>query len=174
MDRTRTCLLAVAAGLAVEQNREKRKTRRKWTKDWLLKRSALSNTNLLEELRLESGDWHNYLRTDEDTYRKLLKLVTPLIERRDTHLHTGKLQRHQVTCTIVVNFMYPQHSGNSSDILSQLPYCLIINNHHMSNQLFIFTHCKMNDIIKTLQTWAQPTGQRVAVAHPREPGKPLL
>nr|CAH7749562.1 unnamed protein product [Callosobruchus chinensis] len=34
---------------------------------WLLKRSALLHTNLLEELRLDAGDWHNYLRLDEDT-----------------------------------------------------------------------------------------------------------
>lgn len=96
----RTCLLAVAAVLAVEKNREKRKSRRKWTKDWLLKRSTLSHTNLLEELRLEPGDWHNYLRMDEDTYRKLLKLVTPLIERHNTHLRECISPHERLTATL--------------------------------------------------------------------------
>jgi hypothetical protein len=61
----RTYLLAVAAALAIKQK---------------LKRS-LGHVNLLEEFRLEPGDWHNYLRMDEKTYFKL-QLVTPLIKKK--------------------------------------------------------------------------------------------
>lgn len=85
----RTCLLAVAAALTVKQKTKNRKGRSRWTKEWLLKRSTLGYSNLLEELRLEPGDWHNYLRMKEETYFKLLKLVTPLIKKCDTHLRVS-------------------------------------------------------------------------------------
>nr|CAH7758123.1 unnamed protein product [Callosobruchus chinensis] len=58
-------LVSSGSGFGSRKNLEKRKTRRKCTKDWLFKRSSLSPTNFLEELRLELGDWHNYLRMDD-------------------------------------------------------------------------------------------------------------
>jgi hypothetical protein len=69
----RTSLLAVAAALAIKQKKSR--------SEWLLKRS-LGHVNLLEEFRLEPGDWHNYLRMDEKTYFKLQQLVTPLIKNK--------------------------------------------------------------------------------------------
>ena len=47
----------------------------KWAKDWLLKRNNLSHINLLKELKLEPGDWYNYLRMDSETYLELLQKV---------------------------------------------------------------------------------------------------
>ena len=41
-----------------------------------------SHIDLLKELKLEPGDWFNYLRMDYETYCNLLKLVTHLIEKR--------------------------------------------------------------------------------------------
>jgi len=52
----------------------KRKRRSKWVKDWLLKRNNLSHINL-KELKLEPGDWYNYLRTDSEAYSELLQKV---------------------------------------------------------------------------------------------------
>lgn len=51
-----------------------------------LKRSQFSHINLLKGLKLELGDWYNYLRMDYETYCTLLKLVTPLIVKQDTQL----------------------------------------------------------------------------------------
>ena len=51
--------------IAVALRHKKRKKRSKWSKSWLLKRSALSHDKLLEELRLrEPQDWFNYWRMD--------------------------------------------------------------------------------------------------------------
>ncbi|VEN44067.1 unnamed protein product, partial [Callosobruchus maculatus] len=56
----------------------------KWVKQWLVKRGQFSHINLLEELRLEPGDWYNYLRMDEETYLELLNSVALLIKKQDT------------------------------------------------------------------------------------------
>ena len=77
-------LCAVAAALAIKSKKKKKRT--KWAKEWLLKRSQFSHINLLKELKLEPGDWFNYLRMDYETYCTLLKLVTPLIVKQDTQL----------------------------------------------------------------------------------------
>ena len=56
-------LICTAVILALKsKTEEKRKLRSKWAKDWLLKRNNLSRINLLKELKLEPGDWYNYLR----------------------------------------------------------------------------------------------------------------
>jgi hypothetical protein len=63
-------LLYVALAIVCKKkNGRKELTRSKWTKDWSLKRNSLSHTNnILHELKLEPGDWFNYLRMDEATY----------------------------------------------------------------------------------------------------------
>ena len=63
---------------------KKRRNRKVWTKDWLLKRKERSHTRLLEDLRIQPKDWFNYLRMDEETYLKLLSIVTPFIKKEDT------------------------------------------------------------------------------------------
>lgn len=76
---SRTVNLALAAtAVALVIKTKGKKQKRKWTKDWLLKRSQYSHVNLLNELRFHPEDWHNYLRMDEETYFELLQLVTPL------------------------------------------------------------------------------------------------
>jgi hypothetical protein len=63
----------------------KRKIKRGiWCKEWLQKRQTFSHVNLLHELRFAPKDWHNYLRMDEETYLKLLSVVTPLIKKKYT------------------------------------------------------------------------------------------
>ena len=69
-------LICTAVTLALKsKSEEKRKLRSKWAKDWLLKRNNLSHINLLKELKLEPGDWYNYLRMDSETYLELLQKV---------------------------------------------------------------------------------------------------
>ncbi|KAG7171193.1 putative Alcohol dehydrogenase transcription factor Myb/SANT-like-containing protein 20 [Homarus americanus] len=65
-DLTFLALGAAAAVYAVAEI-EKPK-RRKRVKQWLMKRNELSHDSLLNELKLEPGDWFNYLRMDEETY----------------------------------------------------------------------------------------------------------
>lgn len=97
MDATTT--LAVAAALAARQL-EKQKTRSKWAKKWLLKRRKFSHVNLLNELRLEPGDWFNYLRMDEEVYLELLTLVTPLIQKQDTCMRQSISPHERLTATL--------------------------------------------------------------------------
>lgn len=94
-------LCAVAAALATKEKKRKMgKARSRWAKDWLLKRATLSHLNLLDELKLEPEDWHNYLRMDEQTYLKLLQLVTPLIKKSDTHLRVSISPHERLTATL--------------------------------------------------------------------------
>lgn len=80
--------------------KKKRKRRRKWTKDWLLKRDQYTHTNLLQELRIEPGDWHNYLRMDAATYHHLLSLIAPRIERLDTCMRRAITPHERLTATL--------------------------------------------------------------------------
>ena len=74
-----TVLLSLAGVLTCM----KKKRRRKWCRQWLLRREIYSHANLVSELSLESGDWFNYLRMDQETYYKLLSVVEPLITKQD-------------------------------------------------------------------------------------------
>jgi len=97
----RTQLLAVALPLAViGKNGKERKKRSVWVKDWLLKRTTFSHVNLLTELKLEPGDWFNYLRMDEETYLELLHLVTHLIKKKNTHLREAISAHERLTVTL--------------------------------------------------------------------------
>ena len=73
LDKEELNLLAAVAAMLLQKIKKRRK-RRVWTKEWLLKRDGLSHLKLLEELRLEPVDWLNYLRMDEQTYLTLLSL----------------------------------------------------------------------------------------------------
>ncbi|KAF6204006.1 hypothetical protein GE061_002345 [Apolygus lucorum] len=80
-------LLAKAVCLYAKQIRPKRK----WVKQWLLNRRQHTYLNLLQEMRLEPPDWRNCLRMDEDEYFQLLRLVTPMILKKDTVMTQLKL-----------------------------------------------------------------------------------
>lgn len=66
----------------------------------MLKRNRFSHINLLAELKLEPGDWFNYLRMDYDTYCTLLKLVAPLIVKQDTQLRKAITPHERLTATL--------------------------------------------------------------------------
>ncbi|KAL4141558.1 hypothetical protein QTP88_004182 [Uroleucon formosanum] len=98
---SRTVNLALAAtAVALVFKTKGKNEKRKWTKDWLLKRSQYSHVNLLNELRFHPEDWHNYLRMDEETYFELLQLVTPLIVKQDTHLRKSITPHERLTATL--------------------------------------------------------------------------
>ena len=92
-------LLGTAAVILTDTKKRKHK---KWSKDWLLKRQKFSHISLLEELRLESDDWFNYLRMDHDTYLELLSAVTPYIEKRDTNMRQAITAHERLTATLLL------------------------------------------------------------------------
>ncbi|CAI6377837.1 unnamed protein product [Macrosiphum euphorbiae] len=100
VSRTVNLALAATAVALVLHKIKGKKQKRKWTKDWLLKRSQYSLINLLNELRFHPEDWHNYLRMDEETYFELLQLVTPLIVKQDTHLRKSIPPHEWLTATL--------------------------------------------------------------------------
>lgn len=81
-------LLAAAVALHIKR----KKPKKSWAKQWLLNRSKFSHINLMNELRLEPSDWRNYLRMNEDSFFRLLDLVTPMIKKKDTNM------RQSISC----------------------------------------------------------------------------
>ncbi|CAF4944184.1 unnamed protein product [Pieris macdunnoughi] len=74
-----------------------KKPKRRWMKDWLKQRNTFTHTNLLSELSLKPTDWRNFLRMDEQTYFKLLGLVTPIIKKQDTNMRQA-ITAHERLC----------------------------------------------------------------------------
>ena len=61
--------VAIAVILACDIDEPRRK-RRKWSRDWYLKRELYGHVNLLKELRAkEPEDYRNFLRMDETVLR---------------------------------------------------------------------------------------------------------
>ena len=82
------------------KKKNKRNSRPKGVKSWLLKRS---HVNLLSDLRLEPTDWNNYLRMDEATYFEILHIimVTPLIKHSDTVMREAISPHERLSATLL-------------------------------------------------------------------------
>lgn len=91
-------LLAVATVLIIKKLKVPKK--RKPQKSWIEKRATYSHINLIKELSNEPDDFRNYLRMDETTYRRLLDLVTPLIQRNDTGMKCSITPHERLTATL--------------------------------------------------------------------------
>jgi len=85
---------------AVTKSGEKRKLRSKLAKEWLLKRSNPSHINLLKELKLEPGDWYNYLRMDSEAYLELLQKVTPRTTKCDSVMRRAVTPHERLSVTL--------------------------------------------------------------------------
>jgi len=68
----------------LEKNTREKKGKKCMGEGMVVKRAQYSHVNLINELRICPKDWQNYLRMDEDTYMKLLSLVTPFMKKNDT------------------------------------------------------------------------------------------
>jgi hypothetical protein len=77
-----------------------KRKRKKWCKDWLLKRDTYSHVNLLNELKFEPEDFKNYLRMDEKTYLELLSMVTPMIKKEDTVMRKSISAHERLSVTL--------------------------------------------------------------------------
>lgn len=87
-------------GLCVVLNKKKKCKRKMWSKKWLTKRNEYTHTRLLKDLVGEPSDFRNYLRMDEDAYKQLLLLVTPLIEKKDTVMRKSISPHERLTATL--------------------------------------------------------------------------
>ncbi|CAH1958474.1 unnamed protein product [Acanthoscelides obtectus] len=89
-------------GLIVATKKLKRSKRHRaiWCKNYLMKREHYSHINLVNELEFAPKDWHNYLRTNEETYLKLLSMVTPLIKKQDTVMRKAISPHERLTATL--------------------------------------------------------------------------
>lgn len=94
-------LLSIIALCLVKLKRKRKATRRsRWSREWLLKRGRFSHVNLLRELRHEPEDLRNYLRMDMETYMYLLRLVTPDIQKQNTHMRKAISPHERLTATL--------------------------------------------------------------------------
>ena len=62
-------------------------------------RPKLSDTTLLEELRLYPDDFQNYLGMDYDIYNELLELISPLIVKQDTNFRDAITPHERLAAT---------------------------------------------------------------------------
>ena len=78
----------------------KERKRKVWSKEWLRKRLLYSHVNLMKELKLEKGDWFNYMRMDHETYLELLHQVSPFIEKKNTLLREAISPHERLSATL--------------------------------------------------------------------------
>ncbi|GFO24820.1 hypothetical protein PoB_005132500 [Plakobranchus ocellatus] len=91
-------VLAFALAL---RRKTKKKIRRKWAKNWFLKRKKFGHSKLLDELRCsEPSDFRNFLRMDEDSFDELLELVRPCRENQDTNMRDAISPTYRLSITL--------------------------------------------------------------------------
>lgn len=92
--------LAIVGLVFALKAHKRTKKRSVWCKKWLMKRHEYSHINLLNELKFAPKDWHNYLRMNEETYLKLLSLVSPLIKKEDTIMRKSISPHERLSATL--------------------------------------------------------------------------
>lgn len=93
-------LLVTVIAICANRIKLKRCRRTRWSRKWLLKRRQFSHVNLIRELQSEPSDWRNYLRMDIETYRKLLDLVTPYIQKKNSAMRTSISPHERLSATL--------------------------------------------------------------------------
>lgn len=89
--------------LEKEEERQKKKDAKKrvWSKQWLLKRNIYSHMILLKELEDTCPpDFKNFVRMDVETYKYLLELVTPLIQKENTIMRDAISPNERLSATL--------------------------------------------------------------------------
>ncbi|KAK5650048.1 hypothetical protein RI129_001077 [Pyrocoelia pectoralis] len=94
--------LVVAAGvLSLRKKRiQQKRKRRCWVRSWLANSNfEKGNMNLIHEFE-EPTMYLNYVRMNETTFEKLLKLIQKDIEKKDTNMRQSISARHQLIVTL--------------------------------------------------------------------------
>lgn len=73
-----------------------------WTKRWILRRRMKAACeNIVRELNIEDPEkFRQYHRLDRVSFEEILTLVSPLIERKDTHLRCSLEPRERLSVTL--------------------------------------------------------------------------
>ena len=92
----------VAACSASALLKKKRKPRKVWMKSWLINRDTKSAYNtILQEFRLDDREsFRRYLRMNTGTFDELVRLVTPMIEKKCTRLRKPLGVEEKLACTL--------------------------------------------------------------------------
>lgn len=96
MDPRRKACIAIILALGTKRNVK----RRRWMKNWLQKREKYSHVVLLKEIgATESEDYRNYFRMSEGIFDKLLRMVEPLLIRKDTNMRESFSSMSELSLT---------------------------------------------------------------------------
>lgn len=110
----------VAGTLRNEEIEPKR--RKIWVRKWLEKRSSDgAHQTLLEEFRNEDGQKHlykNFLRMNEENFKELLELVSPIIKKNDTNMRTAIPPSERLAVTL--RFLATGDSYKSLSVLFRI------------------------------------------------------
>lgn len=86
------------AGILIAILSKKQVKRKRWVKNWLLKRDHL---NLLSEIRTtEDDDYQNYYRMKDACFESLLLLVTPYLKKQDTCMRKAITPQEKLAATL--------------------------------------------------------------------------
>ncbi|XP_058817776.1 putative nuclease HARBI1 [Topomyia yanbarensis] len=95
------CRKKACAAIIIALGSERRTARRYWMKEWLKKRENFSHVVLLKEISLkEKEDYRNYFRMNEETFMKLLSLVSPFITKQDTFMRRSLPANEKLALTL--------------------------------------------------------------------------
>ncbi|CAK1593514.1 unnamed protein product [Parnassius mnemosyne] len=77
---------------------EKKRKKRKWMKLWLKERITLNHLNILRIL--DSEDFRNFLRMDQDTFNELLEMVRPMVTKKNTVMRQAVSAEERLIATL--------------------------------------------------------------------------
>lgn len=96
MSKRKACLAIILYFSSIKEPK-----RRRWSKDWYLKRSEFTSENLLCDLKLsEPNDYQNYLRMNNDTFNELLEIISPVISKQNTVMRNAISPTERLTTTL--------------------------------------------------------------------------
>lgn len=104
-----------------DEEEEEQKTRKCWTKQWIMRRPEEGfYAKLLVELRNEEPDlYKNFLRMDAQQFDHLLALVSPLIKKQDTVMRASISPGERLVLTL--RFLATGESFRSLQYLFRIP-----------------------------------------------------
>lgn len=111
-----------------KEKKIKRSARSVWVRQWLERRPIDgAYAKLLQELRLgDKGEkllYHRFLRMSYGNFEYLLDLVTPLIEKKDTHFRDAISAGERLALTL--HYLATGQSFRSLQYLFRIPQCTI-------------------------------------------------
>lgn len=98
--RQKNVLICAAVGLRLI-NKETKKKRTTWQKNWMKEGDKYNHIRLLTEIRNNNPeDYRQYLRMDVNMFDELLNLVQPFITKKDTHMRRCIPPKERIIATL--------------------------------------------------------------------------